>query len=966
MFSRFKLLVVPNYRLHCRTFSQFVNRHIGISENEKKEMLKECNVSSMNKLITEATSIPKEKQKQLYLKSFPNEHSAQNHLYSIMEKNKNVKSYLGQGYYNSILPFPIKRYILENPKWYTAYTPYQAEISQGRLESQYNYQQVIKDLTGMDVSNASLLDEASASAEVINICYQSSKQKKKTFLVSDKIHPQVLEVLKTKTQIFDIQLVYLDYNKVKKYEYENLNIDFNDVCGYMFQYPDTEGNIQIPQQFINFLNENKILVACSSDLLALTQLKSPQEIGASIAFGNAQRFGVPLWYGGPHPAFFAVKQELIRYLPGKMIGTSVDSIGNPVYRLGLQTREQHIRHDKATSNICTSQSLLTNVVSFYAMYHGPEGLKKISDGILKKTNYLRFHLEQIGFKIKNKSFFDTLTIELTEHMAHKIYTKAKENDIIVRNFNNNIVISIDETTHYKDIYKLLVIFSKCMNPNYELTKTMFNKYKQTNVKYIEPIKRETPFLSDELFNKYNTEANLTRYIFGLQNKDYTLCEGMIPLGSCTMKLNSVFELEPLSWKNVTEFHPYLPSEYAQGYQTLIEEVGEQLKQITGFDAVSFQSNSGSMGEYSGLLTIKKYFMDHNQANRNICLIPKSAHGTNFASAKQANYKIVKFDDTNMTTEKFKKIMEKHEKDLACLMITYPNTNGTFQENITELCEIIHRHGGMVYMDGANMNAQVGITSPALVGADVCHLNLHKTFCIPHGGGGPGMGPILCNYKLAPYLPKHVIQNISTIKNKNWSVSASEWSSASLLTIPYLYISTMGSEGLKKSTETAILSANYLKTKLESYYTIIDVNSNNRVAHEFIIDTTEFKDYNINDVDISKRLIDYSFHPPTMSWPRQNVLMFEPTESESKEELDRLIEALISIKQEIDEIKYNQVCSENNVLKNAPHTIQMMSNWNYPYSIQKACYPVKSLEKNKFWSSVGRVNDALGDKKLLKK
>ena len=957
--------MLSTYTVHKKSFS---NRHIGVNIPEMKDMLRTCNVENMEKLIEDATYIPKENQIILNNNDLPSndEHILQRDLLRTLSKNKNVKSFIGQGYYNCILPAPIKRHILENPKWYTAYTPYQAEISQGRLESQYNYQTVVEELTGLPISNASLLDEASAAAEALQVCHTFFKGKRKTVLVCENIHPQVYDVLCTKAKLLDITLQKVDLNNEDLLE-EVSHYPLGDVSCFFFQYPNTLGNIILPETLLSILKEAKIQICCSTDLLALTHLKSPKELGVDIAFGNAQRLGVPLWYGGPHPAFFAVETHLTRLIPGRIVGKSRDVEGKEVYRLGLQTREQHIRREKATSNICTAQSLLTNVVSMYSMYHGPEGLYTIANTIFQKTLFLKKNLEQLGIPVEDHVLFDTICIKYEPgDKIEKMYNMFESKNIILRKEKDCLLLSLDETTTINHIMRILYLVCEYFQLNYSDV-LQYNLHK--NTEYDEKYKRNIPFLEQPIFNTHQTETQLLRYIHSLQNKDYTLCEGMIPLGSCTMKLNATFELEPLSWNTVTNYHPYLPSKYVEGYRELIEKIGNQLKLLTGFDAVSFQSNSGSMGEYSGLITIKKYLESKGEFKRDICLIPNSAHGTNFASAKMANYKIVKYDDTKYTIDEFRKFVEDYKQVLGCLMITYPNTNGTFQKDIQKICDIVHSNGGFVYMDGANMNAQVGITSPAHAGADVCHLNLHKTFCIPHGGGGPGMGPILCTKELAHFLPNNRIQTPRNDEMENWSIGASDWGSASLLVIPYLYISSMGARGLREASEIAILNANYLKENLKNYYTIKDVNENGRVAHEFIIDTEEFKELEITDVDISKRLMDYSFHPPTMSWPRQNVLMFEPTESESKEELDRLIEALICIRKEIEFIKVNNIQKDNNLLKNAPHTLHMLYNWGTffrPYSKKEAFFPVVSLHKNKLWPSVGRVDDVSGDKNILKR
>ena len=938
-----------------------------------------------------------------------------------MNKNKQHTSLLGYGYYNTITPSFIKRHILENPKWYTAYTPYQAEISQGRLESQYNYQLVIQELTGLPISNGSLLDEASAAGEAVNLSYAYYKEKRNKIIIDNNIHPQILEVIKTRCDILNIDINLID---IKNYNNSYLETNKNDICNIIFQYPNTLGDIYVPYDYIDYAKKNNILTTSITDLLALTNIISPGELGVNIALGNTQRFGIPLWYGGPHPAFFATSSELLRFIPGRIIGKSKDNNNNEGYRLALQTREQHIKKQKATSNICTSQSLLTNVVSFYSIYHGKQGLLNIYNDIYDKTYYFVKHIHIIPtYNIINNNFFDTVTIEVND--SDKIISELKKQHILVRNNNNNtITMSFDETINYNDIDNIIDIIrnvecesnyyymydrwfpyrinNKLIKPCYDLfddTYKLSNKYK-----------RNKDFFIQDIFNSLYTETELLRYINKLSNKDYTLCDGMIPLGSCTMKLNATYQLEPLTWDSVTNVHPYAPEEYAEGYKELINKTGEYLKTLTGFSDISFQSNSGAMGEYSGLLCIKDYHREMGDNERNLCLIPKSAHGTNFASASVANLNIESFDDDLFNNlNEFENFIKTKADILACMMITYPGTSGVFHKNITEINNIIHKYGGLVYMDGANMNALVGYFQPGNSGFDVCHLNLHKTFCIPHGGGGPGLGPILCNKLLEPYLPKNIIQtpeayisnnrlansfsygnflqnnpNISHQKKRTAlklfldlaqdnskdkqhtrSITASNWSSASLLTIPYLYISAMGIKGLQNATKGAILNANYLKQSLKDYYTIIDVNDNNMVAHEFIIDVSEFASVKITENDIAKRLMDYGFHPPTMSWPRKSVLMFEPTESESKEELDRLVNAMISIRSEIKEIQDNKVCLQNNLLKNAPHNTDSIINWQYPYSIEQAIYPDSSLKNNKFHIPIGRVNDVYGDTILLK-
>ena len=855
-------------------------------------------------------------------------------LNNIMNKNKNVKYLIGKGFNNNNIPSSIKRNILMNPKWYTPYTPYQAEISQGRLESLYNYQTMIKEITQLPLSNASLLDIGSTSAEVLSMSNSFHKNKRNNYIVSNKMHPYILDILKLKSEINEIDLNIID-------NINDANIN-NNTIGIMFQYPDTYGEINIPYDIIEEAKKLNSIVSCSTDLLALNYYKSPGEIGADISFGTAQRFGIPYYYGGPHPAFISTTNDFIRLMPGRIVGKTIDNNNDDCFRLALQSREQHIKKDKATSNICTSQALLANISAMYAIYHGNDGINKIANYIKNLTLELRNSLTDLRINIVNKNHFDTITIE--SKYAKEYYDKLKKfNYIGFYDISdpNKLSLSLDETFDKQDVKAISYIISLCkIDGNNKLIKI------NTNDNLI----RKSPYLSSNVFNIYNNENDLTRYIYRLTKKDYTLTEGMIPLGSCTMKLNASFQLEPMTWEKVMNCHPFAPKEYVQGYLELINNLGKKLKEITGFDAISFQSNSGAMGEYTALLCIKKYF----ENTRNVCLIPKSAHGTNFSSASLANFKIVKFDDElfNDITE-FDKFVSNYKNDLGVMMITYPNTNGTFQENIESICRVIHYYGGLVYMDGANMNALAGVQKPAELGMDFCHLNLHKTFCIPHGGGGPGMGPILCKKEFEKYLPVNRYQSDKKdMKDSIGSITTSLYSSASILTIPYLYLLNVGNEGLIKNTNKAIENANYLRDNLKKYYKI-----NENVAHEFILDVSEFKI--INEVDISKRLIDYGFHPPTMSWPVKGALMIEPTESESKEELDRFIKAMINIRAEIDMLP--------TILKNAPHPIKLVrGNWNYGYSMREAFYPLPYLEENKFWPETSRVNDIYGDKLFYKK
>ena len=930
-----------------RVLNNFSSRHIGINNRTIIPMIQKCKVKSLDELVKQ--SIP-------FINNYKldtiNENTEVNNLKKlkhIMDKNIKSKNYIGLGFTSSILPDVIKRNILENPKWYTAYTPYQAEISQGRLESLYNYQKMVCELTDMNISNASLLDEASASSEVVNMMLAKNK-KGKNMYICENMHPYIIDVLKTKSYASDINLKIIDLKKI-----DTNTLDENTI-GVMFQYPNTYGVIDIPQNIINECKKKEIMTASSTNLMFLNEYITPGELGINICFGNAGNFGIPLWFGGPHAAFIACEKQLTRYLPGRIIGKSIDSIDTECYRISLQTREQHIRKEKATSNICTSQALLANVNIMYGIYHGKEGLKNICKDIIEKTSFFRDILSQIGVTIVDSDgiYFDTTVIEDTK--IDSIYNNLIKSKILSRKIGDNrLGFTFDETTDRDEIIRI----TDCIQDSLKLNISIdYNR--NPAIKNVE-LKRKTEYMNDDLFRYGKTETQIMRYINHLEGKDYTLCDGMMPLGSCTMKLNSASQLQPLSWDSVMNVHPYAPNEFTLGYKEMIDSLSRYLKNITGFGYISYQSNSGAMGEYSGLLCIKKFY---EKSERNLCLIPDSAHGTNFSSASLTGFDILKFDDT-LSIDKFEELVKTNRDKLACLMITYPGTNGVFQDNIKDITDIIHKYGGLVYMDGANMNAQVGLTSPSECGADVCHLNLHKTFCIPHGGGGPGMGPILCNGKLNEYLPCNNIQ-VGYNNKSIGSITSSQWSSSSILCIPYMYLSSMGSDNLKKATQIAILNANYLKCCLEDSYLVKDKNINNRVGHEFIIDTSEFVKYKINDVDIAKRLIDYNFHPGTMSWPRKNVIMIEPTESEDLEELDRFVCAMISIRKEIDDIMLGKYDYENNLLKNAPHSLSILNKtWDKPYTIKEAFYPLDSLVNNKKFPTINRVNDRYGDMKLLK-
>ena len=922
----------------------FSNRHIGPDKEQIKEMLSYLGFSSFDEFINE--TIPKNILSDFSDKYFDsiNEIEALSKLKKYGNSNTVFSSYIGQGYYNTYTPGVIKRNILENPGWYTQYTPYQAEISQGRLEALLNFQTMISDLTNLPVSNASLLDEATAAAEAMTMFFNSSKiSTKVNFLVSDKCHPQTIDVLKTRSNPMGIVL--------KIENPDNFTLDDN-TFGILIQNPDTEGKIVDFTNLCQRAHENNIFVCIATDLQALTLLKSPGEMGADVAIGNAQRFGVPMGFGGPHAAFFATTEEFKRKIPGRIIGVSQDSSGKKALRMALQTREQHIRREKATSNICTAQVLLAIISGMYAIYHGPNGLKKIGERINLLTSTLAFSLEKHGYEIFHKSFFDTICFE-----AQGWKTKAKELKLNLRDFKDGRVgISIDETTTMDDVKIILEVFSAQLR-------------KPTETTIPNDLLRSTNYMEHPVFNCYQSETKMLRYIHMLESKDLSLNTSMIPLGSCTMKLNSTTEMESVTWNDYANIHPFCPRDQVEGYIHLIKELGDHLIHLTGFDAISFQPNSGAQGEYAGLMTIRAYHQNKGNHNRDICLIPSSAHGTNPASAIMAGMKVVviKCDKHGNIDEKdFRNKVDEHKNSLAAFMATYPSTHGVFEHTIKDLCKYVHDFGGQVYLDGANLNALVGISKPGDFGADVMHINLHKTFCIPHGGGGPGMGPIVCKKHLAEFLPGHIsLKNNDS--NSISAVSAAPFGSSSILPISWAYIKMMGSKGLKNATKVAILSANYMFKKLENYYPILFKGLNGYVAHEFIIDIRPIKDSSgITEEDIAKRLMDYGFHAPTMSWPVPGTMMIEPTESESKDELDRFCEAMISIKKEISEVEKGIIDKNNNPLKNAPHTAKysLSEKWDHPYSRKDACFPGAWQKEYKYWPSVGRIDNAYGDRNLI--
>lgn len=882
---------------------------------------------------------------------------------TIASKNKTFRSFIGMGYYDTITPGVILRNVLENPGWYTAYTPYQAEIAQGRLEALINYQTMVTDLTGLEVANASLLDEGTAAAEAVSMLYDARKGEKRrsahAFFVSDDVHPQTKSVLRTRMEPLGIEL---RFGSVK-------DLDLTDpaLFGILLQYPATDGLVRNDASLIEAASENDLFVVMATDLMALTLLKSPGELGADVAVGTAQRFGVPMGYGGPHAAFFATKEAFKRKIPGRIIGITKDAEGRPAYRMALQTREQHIRREKATSNICTAQVLLAVISGFYAVYHGAEGLRHIARNIHGMASLLAAGLRSAGYSIRHEAFFDTVCVDgLSASQIEAIRDRALEKQINLRFENDWIGISLDEKKRLGDVNDLLALFeapavqgpeSSSINPN------------QNGDSNLSAMLRTDEILNLDVFKSYHTEHEMLRYMKRLENRDISLVHSMIPLGSCTMKLNATMEMIPLTWPEFGALHPFAPVDQAAGYMQMMDELRVWLSEITGFHTVSMQPNSGAQGEYSGLMVIRAYHHARGDEKRNVTIVPSSAHGTNPASAVMAGMEVVitKCDEKgNIDLADLREKAEQVSDRLAALMVTYPSTHGVFEEEIREICDLIHRHGGMVYMDGANMNAQVGLTSPAMIGADVCHLNLHKTFCIPHGGGGPGMGPIGVNEKLAPFLPSHDLIPTGGELGID-AVSAAPFGSASILTISHAYIRMMGAEGLKQATELAILNANYIKDRLKDHFPVLYTGTAGRSAHEFIIDLREFKKTaGIEAADVAKRLMDYGYHAPTMSFPVAGTLMIEPTESESKAELDRFCDVMISIREEIREIEEGRADAENNVLKHAPHTMRvvMREDWDRPYSREKAVFPMEELRYHKIWPSVSRVDDAYGDRNLI--
>src|SRR5690554_3936039 len=938
---------------------EFIARHIGPRADETTEMLAELGVSSLEELIQDTVPGAIRREPFLSIGAPMTERDALARLKAIASKNKVYTSFIGLGYYDTLVPNVILRNVLENPGWYTAYTPYQPEIAQGRLEAILNFQQMTMDLTGLELASASLLDEATAAAEDMAMSKRVSKSKSNTYYVADNVYPQTIDVVKTRAEMFGFDVIVGPAREA----------DNHDVFGALLQYPDRNGEIHNIEKLIADIQANKGVVAVAADIMSLVLLKSPGEMGADMVLGSAQRFGVPMGYGGPHAAFFATRDKYKRSLPGRIIGVSKDSRDNQALRMAMQTREQHIRREKANSNICTAQVLLANMASFYAVYHGPQGLKTIASRINRLTDIVALGLKEKGVKLVNSHWFDTLTFKL-EGYTDDVLARADKAEINLRvDGNGQFGVSLDEAKTRQDVDAL---FAALFGADHGLEiDVLDSRVASGEIESIPAaLRRESAILEHPVFNSYHSETEMLRYIKQLENKDLSLNHSMISLGSCTMKLNATAEMIPVTWPEFGQLHPFCPADQAQGYAELLSTLSEWLVDITGYDVMSMQPNSGAQGEYAGLLAIQKYHQSRGDAHRNICLIPSSAHGTNPASAQMMSMTVVVVDcdkNGNVDLNDLKAKAEEAGDNLSCIMVTYPSTHGVYEEGIKDICEIVHAHGGQVYLDGANMNAQVGVTSPGYIGADVSHLNLHKTFCIPHGGGGPGMGPIGVKQHLAPFLPNHSVVKIEGTGADNGAVSAAPFGSASILPISWMYIVMMGSRGLREATEVAIMNANYIAKHLSKHFPILYKGRNDRVAHECIIDLRPLKDAcGVTEMDIAKRLQDFGFHSPTMSFPVAGTLMVEPTESESKAELDRFIEAMISIRAEAKRVEAGEWPEDNNPLHNAPHTLADIvdANWERPYSRELAAYPVAAVKVNKFWPSVNRIDDVYGDRNLM--
>ncbi|MGR3021429.1 aminomethyl-transferring glycine dehydrogenase [Vibrio vulnificus] len=934
------------------TQHEFVGRHNGPNHAEQQKMLSTINAESLDALIAQTVPAQIRLEKPMQLAEAQSEADMLASIKKFADLNQVKRTFIGQGYYNTFTPNVILRNVLENPGWYTAYTPYQPEISQGRLESLLNYQQMVMDLTGMDIANASLLDEATAAAEAMTLCQRAGKSKSKVFFVADDVHPQTIEVIKTRAKYFGFDVVIGNVDALPQTE----------AFGALLQYPSTTGEVRDLTDVIAQAQANKTLVSVATDLLASALVKPAGEMGADVVIGSAQRFGVPMGYGGPHAAFMATREQHKRTMPGRVIGVSIDAKGNQALRMAMQTREQHIRREKATSNICTAQALLANMASFFAVYHGEEGIRTIARRTHHMTAILAAGLTKSGYELAHNAFFDTITINTGDN-TQALYAKAQAADINLRLLDGQIGISFDETTTVADIDALFAIFEVKENVNALSTDIAGNEFAAIP----EACRRTSRFLTHPVFNTHHSETQMMRYLKQLENKDFSLTHGMIPLGSCTMKLNAAAEMIPVTWPEFCALHPFAPIEQAAGYTALAEDLKAKLCEITGYDAFSLQPNSGASGEYAGLIAIQRYHESRGEGHRNVCLIPSSAHGTNPATAAMVSMKVVvvKCDENgNIDLVDLAAKIEKHQENLSSIMITYPSTHGVYEEQVKEVCEMVHAAGGQVYLDGANMNAQVGLTSPGFIGSDVSHLNLHKTFCIPHGGGGPGMGPIGVKSHLAPFLPGHIENGV---EGKEFAVSAADLGSASILPISWAYIAMMGADGLTEATKVAILNANYVMERLRPHYPVLYRGTNGRVAHECIIDIRPLKEETgISEEDIAKRLMDYGFHAPTMSFPVAGTLMVEPTESEDLEELDRFCDAMIAIREEMTKVKNGEWPLENNPLVNAPHTqVDLMEEqWDRPYPREIACFPSAATKRSKYWPTVNRVDNVYGDRNLV--
>ena len=939
----------------------FIRRHIGPGEPQIAEMLADLGLKTLDDLIDKTVPASILADSPLDLPAARSERMTLSYLRRMAARNKVFISMIGMGYHGTVMPPVIQRNVLENPSWYTAYTPYQAEVSQGRLEALLNYQQMIMDLTGMELANASLLDEATAAAEAMAMAHRISKSKSDTFFVDADCHPQTIAVVQTRAKPLGLKVVIGD---------PAADLDQHQVFGVLLQYPGSTGHLKDIRGVIEAAHGQKAIAAVAADLLSLVMLTPPGEMGADIVLGSAQRFGVPMGYGGPHAAYFATKDSFKRSMPGRIIGVSVDTAGKPALRMALQTREQHIRREKATSNICTAQVLLAVIASFYAVYHGPEGLKLIAGRVHRMAQIVAEGLRRLGFEIENDAFFDTLCVKVPGQ-AVRIAAKARESRINLRVIDQDrLGISLDETTKRENIDALWRCFATKADRTLDL-----EEIDATVADVIpEGLRRSSDFLTHPVFGLYHGETEMLRYLRWLAHKDLALDRAMIPLGSCTMKLNATTEMIPVTWRDFSAMHPYAPLDQTQGYQQLFEELEEMLCEVTGFDAVSMQPNAGSQGEYAGLLVIRKYHESRGEGHRNVCLIPASAHGTNPASANMAGMKVkvVACDEAgNVDVADLKAKATENAADLAALMITYPSTHGVFEEAIREICQVIHDNGGQVYMDGANLNALLGVCRPGTIGADVSHMNLHKTFCIPHGGGGPGMGPIGVGAHLAPFLPDHpLVEGVNPAAGDRETigpVSAAPWGSPSILPISWAYIAMMGGPGLKRATQVAILSANYIAKRLAPHYPVLYSGKNGMVAHECIVDLRPIKEScGVSVDDVAKRLVDYGFHAPTMSFPVPDTLMIEPTESEAKRELDRFCDAMISIRKEIAEVESGKADAANNLLHNAPHThhLLLQDEWTLPYSKERAFFPLEAIREDKYWPPVSRVDNVAGDRNLV--